>query len=168
MATVVSNAETNAMSSAVEVRRLIYRSLVGRGVPASDADDAAQDAVVRILRSDKYAEKLGDLENNRGYFIQMGYTCWLGRLRQEKSRRVREGRYVRETDDGAPEDPQHRLFDLAKRAKLTPTQVEYLRLRTDGELSNAEIALQKGVSPRSVARVLERARDEIRRAVAPE
>jgi DNA-directed RNA polymerase specialized sigma24 family protein len=149
-----------------EVRALIYRTLTNRGATPSDADEAAQEALVRIWSSPQHLDKLKNLAVHRGYFVHMGYTCWLGGLRRERSRRAREERYVREEDhsvDSLGTSP--RLFELAEEAQLTTIQLEYLRLLTEREMSIADIARQKGVTVRSVNRVVERARDHLRASI---
>jgi RNA polymerase sigma factor (sigma-70 family) len=149
-----------------EVRIAICRSLARRGASWADADDAAQRAFERIWTSATHLEKLDDLQKHLGYFVKMGYTCWLGELRSEKARRSREERYSDQPQgDVGPMRRSLRLADLFEPAGLTATQVEYLKLLTEHEMSVVEIARIKGLSERSVNRVVQRAQVKLREAV---
>jgi RNA polymerase sigma factor (sigma-70 family) len=151
-----------------EVRDAMFRSLIRSGVITADADDATQQALVRIWNSPDHLEKLDDLQKNMGYFICMGRTCLLSALRTEKARRAREERYFREHPASIEDSmqPKECLADSYKAAGLTPTQVEYLNLLIRDGLSMKEIAEEKGLTVRSVNYLVRRAVERLRIVLA--
>jgi len=149
------------------VRRVMVTSLVGRRVPLCDAEEAAQDVLVTILRCpEKYAAKLAALDKNAPYFVKAGLNAYLMRLRGERRRRERERRQDEAGRGRGDPVPEHAfsLRDLPPEVlrQLTAQQRQYLDRLTSGQQSIDQIATSTRTSPRAVKAVLDRAVTRIR------
>ena len=131
---------------------------------ASDAEDAVQEAFLRVLR---HREKLGEIRDHRVWLIRIVWNVVLDRKRRAKSRP--------ETDDVAELDrilpaegltaeeraaaAQHRARVLACVEKLPAKEREVLLLSAFEELSSVEIAAVLQITESSVRSRLFRARN---------
>jgi RNA polymerase sigma-70 factor, ECF subfamily len=131
---------------------------------AADAEDAVQEAFLRVLR---HRDTLGDVRDHRVWLIRIVWNVVLDRKRRAKTRP--------ETDDIAelarvlPADGlsaeqraaavQHHAHVLACVEKLPAKEREVLMLSAFDELSSVEIAQVLGITESSVRSRLFRARN---------
>ena len=131
---------------------------------ASDAEDAVQEAFLRVLR---HRDTLGEVRDQRVWLIRIVWNVVLDRKRRVKTRP--------ETDDVAelarvlPSDglsaeqiasaAQHHAHVLAQVERLPAKEREVLMLSAFQELSSVEIAEMLGITESSVRSRLFRARN---------
>src|SRR6202167_5147698 len=131
---------------------------------SADAEDAVQEAFLRVLR---HRDSLGDVRDHRVWLIRIVWNIVLDRKRRAKTRP--------ETDDGAdlarvlPSDglsPEERAAPAQHHAhvpgcleKLPPKEREVLMLSAFEELNSVEIATVLGITESSVRSRLFRARN---------
>jgi RNA polymerase sigma factor (sigma-70 family) len=153
-----------------EVRSVMVRGLLARGIPLVDVEDAAQNGLLFVFTHvDRFENALTDVDGNRGLFVRTAWFQYHTTWRSELARRNREERYAASTlwsNVEAQEDEwvtyvlgfeQLTLFDLPAATRLTPTQRSYLRMVFDLEMSISDIAQHVGTSTSAVSRVLRRA-----------
>jgi len=145
----------------VAVQDFLVPALRNRGLPQEDAEDACQQALVKILaRSSHFATRLADLEANRGYFIRMAFNEYLQQLRAERRRRRREESEARSASRsvGGTDSPDvGDALALVRAAPLSQLQREYILAVLVEHLSIEELAVRTATSPRAVRAVLHRA-----------
>lgn len=149
-----------------QLRHLLISSLVWRGVPLDDAEDAAQTVLEKVARDpERFAPQLADLDAHRGYFITMALRTYLMELRAERRRRLREGLHhdvvqgQANVTRGQPATASYRdaVLALIDAPQLTPRQRQYLWVVLVEEMSIEEIATATGTSAAAVRGVLRRA-----------
>lgn len=150
-----------------ELRRLMVRSLVMRGYPHTDAEDAAHDFLENLVRNPDPAiiEKVKDLEQNGGYFVVTAQRRMLMRLRSERRRRDREVVHAAVTGVPVPGEEDADDGDIERLLRtpgLTSTQRQYLELVLLRRMTIQEIADVMGTTSRAVRAVLQRAAGVIR------
>ena len=168
----VNEMQPTARDQLVGVADLIRTDLIRRGAQAADADDAAQNAVTRMLeRLPENEERIKNWPQHRGYFIRSGVRSWYMLLRSEQRRRVRQESAFEEQHEPEVElistTTQLTLFDLPAASTLTETQEEYLRMLLYNELSIADIAQYAGTSERAVRAVVQRGIEALRSGGLP-
>ena len=154
-----------------EVWELMVRSLVTRGFPRADAEDVAQESFERMMREPSlWLDKLGDLDQHKGWFITVALNSYLMMLRGQGRRRRREHHHW-EAMAGVGEEVLHRgptgadILVLAEQAKLTNRQRAYLEAVLLDHMGIDEIAEVTNTTARAVRAVLVRAVDRLRRQV---
>ncbi len=135
----------------------LARSVAGDG----DAEDVAQDALVRAWRS---LGQLSSPDRFRPWLMRIVYRCG---LRQTRWRRLRVALGARvdpicETDPSAEID-LHRLL-----SRLPPRQRAVLHLTVVDEMTDSEIGEVLSLSPGSVRAHRRRARESLSRILEPE
>lgn len=160
-----SHAEQEAVAALVEqYASALYRVAFSVLRNAADAEDAVQEAFLRVLR---HSETLGEVRDHRVWLIRIVWNIVLDRKRRAKTRP--------ETDDVAdlarvlPCDglsaeqiaaaAQHHAHVLACMEKLPAKEREVLQLSAFEELSSVEIAAVLGITESSVRSRLFRARN---------
>jgi len=145
-------------------------------VPLIDAEDAASDAIVKILGNPADLERLEHLEHHRAWFItQAGWRLW-DTYKQEQNRRTREAKYWRGQPEAdvpideiieheAADEDQDGLADLTSAARLTDKQLDLLRMLTKQEKSIADIALAMNISERAVRAMAKRLRTKLQASI---
>ena len=145
----------------VAVRDLLVPALRNRGLPQEDAEDACQQAMVKILaRPSYFAPHLANLESNPGYFVRMAFNEYLQQLRAERRRRRREESQARSASrlTGGTDGPDvGDALVLVRAAPLSKLQREYILAVLVEHLSVEQLAVRTGTSPRAVRAVLYRA-----------
>lgn len=161
--------ETPSDQQLAKVRRLVVVNLTRKGFPLEDAEDVAQEILLKITEAPgDFMERLNDLDNHVGYFISKAFTTYLMLLRKERRRRQREERFsLSATESGDLADgsghDSDALLALAAQAPLTELQRDYLtRVLVDRRFLD-EIAQATGTSERAVRAVLQRAARTISR-----
>jgi DNA-directed RNA polymerase specialized sigma24 family protein len=154
----------------VAARKLMVTSLVNRGFPPADAEDAAHDVLRGILerRSGRITDKLADLDSNAGYFVRAALNAYLMQMRSETRRRRRQQRQWLTTDgdsdDAGRDGPTGAdVLALAEGAPLTGRQRKYLSYVFVERLSIEEIAARTDTTPRAVRALLQRAGEILHR-----
>ncbi len=159
------HAEEDAVAALVsQYAATLYRVAYSVLRNASDAEDAVQEAFMRVLR---HRETLGEVRDNRVWLIRIVWNIALDRKRRAKSRP--------ETDDVAelarvlPSDgltseqiasaAQHHAHVLACVEQLPIKEREVLMLSAFEELNSVEIASVLGITESSVRSRLFRARN---------
>jgi RNA polymerase sigma factor (sigma-70 family) len=137
----------------------LRKFLIGRGtVPLSDIDDVAQEVFLRLMRYGQTEL----IEHPQAYLYKMAANVsaeWAIRGRYMRSR---EPEWLaglagdEQGDQAADQAGQIELQDEVERAlvSLTPQQRYVLKLQFYAGLSRTEIAVQTGLSERSVKRAL--------------
>lgn len=151
------------------VHALMVASLVGRGLPIQDADDAAQNVLEKIARDpSSFADKLANLEEHKGWFVTVALNAYLMLLRGDRARRRREIQYWL-SHVAAGGDIEHAMPEakvvlaLAAGGVLTARQRAYLEAVLVNRMHIEEIAELNRISPRAVRAVLARAAARLRR-----
>jgi RNA polymerase sigma-70 factor (ECF subfamily) len=159
------HAEEEAVAALVsQYAATLYRVAFSILRNPSDAEDAVQEAFVRVLR---HRETLGEVRDNRVWLIRIVWNVALDRKRRAKSRP--------ETDDVAElarvlpsgglsaeqifSAAQHHAYVLACVEQLPAKEREVLMLSAFEELNSVEIASVLGISESSVRSRLFRARN---------
>jgi len=160
-----THAEQQVVAALVEqYASALYRVAFSVMRNAADAEDAVQEAFVRVLR---HRDTLGEVRDHRVWLIRIVWNIVLDRKRRAKTRP--------ETDDVAelarvlPSDglsaeqlaaaAQHHAHVLACVEKLPPKEREVLQLSAFEELSSVEIATVLDITESSVRSRLFRARN---------
>jgi RNA polymerase sigma-70 factor (ECF subfamily) len=131
---------------------------------ASDAEDAVQEAFVRVLR---HRDSLGEVRDQRVWLIRIVWNIVLDRKRRAKTRPetddVSELARVLPADGLSAEDravaAQHHAHVLGCVEQLPAKEREVLMLSAFEELSSVEIASVLGITESSVRSRLFRARN---------
>jgi len=149
---VCKRAEESALEGLVSrYAATLYRVAYSVLRNAADAEDAVQEAFMRVLR---HRETLSEVRDQRVWLIRIVWNVVLDRKRRMKARP--------ETDDVAEERvsaAQHHARVLACVEKLPAKERQVLMLSAFEELSSVEIAAVLGVSESSVRSRLFRARN---------
>ena len=132
--------------------------LVGRGAPFATAEDAVQEALIRMLTVAP--------ENPKAWLITTAWRVFLDMTRAESSRRDRETRFNDEpsADDVVNADDTLRLYFLCAHPDLTPSSAVALTLRAVGGLTTAQIAQAYLVPEATMAQRITRAKRTIAEA----
>src|ERR1700739_3366613 len=130
----------------------------------SDAEDAVQEAFLRVLR---HRETLGEIRDHRVWLIRIVWNIVLDRKRRAKTRpetddvadlaRVLPAHGISAEERAAA--AQHHAHVLACVEQLPPKEREVLQLSAFEELSSVEIAAVLGITESSVRSRLFRARN---------
>jgi len=163
----------SSLAPAIErARTLMVDTMVARGAPRDDAEDAAQDAVERMVRDpNRFAERLANVDAEAAYFTTVAFNAYLIRLRTERRRRERELRAGPALAESAlaenlglarPGIGQDAIVELARDAGLTPRQMEYLLAVLNENRSVSDVAAAASSSPQAVQAVLRRAVHRLR------
>ncbi len=131
---------------------------------ASDAEDAVQEAFLRVLR---HRETLGDIRDHRVWLIRIVWNIVLDRKRRAKTRPetddVSELARILPTNEMSAEEvasaAQHHAHVLSCVDRLPAREREVMMLSAFEELSSVEIASVLGVTESSVRSRLFRARN---------
>jgi len=130
----------------------------------SDAEDAVQEAFLRVLR---HRDTLGDVRDHRVWLIRIVWNIVLDRKRRAKTRPETDdvtelARVLPSTGLSAEElaaAAQHHAYVLACMERLPSKEREVLQLSAFEELSGVEIAAVLGITESSVRSRLFRARN---------
>ena len=158
-------AEEEALAALVhQYASTLYRVAFSVLRNATDAEDAVQEAFLRVLR---HRDKLAEIRDQRVWLVRIVWNVVLDRKRRSKTRP--------ETDDLAdvarmlPAEgltaeeraaaAQHRAKVLEQVGKLPAKEREVLMLSAFEELSSVEIAAVLGITESSVRSRLFRARN---------
>jgi RNA polymerase sigma-70 factor (ECF subfamily) len=133
---------------------------------AADAEDAVQEAFVRVLR---HRDQLGEVRDQRVWLIRIVWNVVLDRKRRVKSHPetddVTEMARVLPTDGLTAEQitaaAEHHAHVLACVERLPEKEREVLQLSAFDELSSVEIAGVLGITESSVRSRLFRARNQM-------
>jgi RNA polymerase sigma-70 factor (ECF subfamily) len=164
-AQVRQHAEEEALAALVgQYSGTLYRVAFSVLRNSSDAEDAVQEAFLRVLR---HSDKLGEIRDHRVWLIRIVWNVVLDRKRRAKTRpetddvadlaRVlpAEGLSAEERASAA----QHHAKVLACVDKLPAKEREVLMLSAFEELTSVEIAAVLGITESSVRSRLFRARN---------
>jgi RNA polymerase sigma factor (sigma-70 family) len=126
--------------------------LVGRGADFATAEDAVQEALIRMLTVTP--------ESPKAWLITTAWRVFLDMTRAETSRREREDRFEAEPsgDEVADADDTLRLYFLCAHPDLTPSSAVALTLRAVGGLTTAQIAEAYLVPEATMAQRISRAK----------
>ena len=159
------HAEEEALAALVgQYAGTLYRVAFSVLRNASDAEDAVQEAFVRVLR---HRETLGEIRDHRVWLIRIVWNVVLDRKRRAKTRPetddVADLAWVLAADGITAEErasaAQHHASVLACVEKLPPKEREVLMLSAFEELSSVEIAEVLDITESSVRSRLFRARN---------
>lgn len=159
------HAEEEALAALVDqYATTLYRVAFSVLHNQSDAEDAVQEAFLRVLR---HRETLGEIRDLRVWLIRIVWNIVLDRKRRSKTRpetddiadlaRVLPANGLSAEDRAAA--AQHHAHVLACVAKLPAREREVMMLSAFEELSSVEIAEVLGVTESSVRSRLFRARN---------
>jgi RNA polymerase sigma-70 factor (ECF subfamily) len=158
-------AQEEALSALVDqYATTLYRVAFSVLRNQSDAEDAVQEAFLRVLR---HRETLGEIRDHRVWLIRIVWNIVLDRKRRAKTRPETDdvaelARVLPATGLSAEERAaalQHHAHVLACVEKLPAREREVMMLSAFEELSSVEIALILGVTESSVRSRLFRARN---------
>ncbi len=159
------HAQEEALAALVEqYATTLYRVAFSVLRNPSDAEDAVQEAFLRVLR---HRDTLGEVRDHRVWLIRIVWNIVLDRKRRAKTRPetddVAELTRVLPADGLSAEErtaaAQHHAHVLACVEQLPAKEREVLRLSAFEELSSVEIAAVLGVTESSVRSRLFRARN---------
>jgi len=159
------HAEEEALAALVDqYATILYRVAFSVLRNASDAEDAVQEAFVRVLR---HRDTLGEIRDHRVWLIRIVWNVVLDRKRRAKTRPetddVSELARVLPANGLSAEQrvsaAQHHAHVLACMQELPTKEREVLMLSAFEELSSVEIAAVLGVTESSVRSRLFRARN---------
>jgi RNA polymerase sigma-70 factor, ECF subfamily len=159
------HAEEEALAALVDqYATTLYRVAFSVLHNQSDAEDAVQEAFLRVLR---HRETLGEIRDHRVWLIRIVWNVVLDRKRRSKTRpetddvadlaRVLPANGLSAEDRAAA--AQHHAHVLACVEKLPAREREVMMLSAFEELSSVEIAAVLGVTESSVRSRLFRARN---------
>jgi RNA polymerase sigma-70 factor, ECF subfamily len=159
------HAEEEALAALVDqYATTLYRVAFSVLHNQSDAEDAVQEAFLRVLR---HRETLGEIRDHRVWLIRIVWNVVLDRKRRSKTRpetddvadlaRVLPANGLSAEDRAAA--AQHHAHVLACVEKLPAREREVMMLSAFEELSSVEIAGVLGVTESSVRSRLFRARN---------
>jgi RNA polymerase sigma-70 factor (ECF subfamily) len=158
-------AQEEALSALVDqYATTLYRVAFSVLRNQSDAEDAVQEAFLRVLR---HRETLGEIRDHRVWLIRIVWNIVLDRKRRAKTRPETDdvaelARVLPATGLSAEERAaalQHHAHVLACVEKLPAREREVMMLSAFEELSSVEIATVLGVTESSVRSRLFRARN---------
>ena len=131
---------------------------------ATDAEDAVQEAFLRVLR---HSDSLGEVRDHRVWLIRIVWNIVLDRKRRAKTRpetddiadlaRVLPAKGLSAEERAAAAQHHAQVLDCVQ--KLPAKECEVLRLSAFEELSSVEIAAVLGITESSVRSRLFRARN---------
>ncbi|HVV36968.1 MAG TPA: DUF6596 domain-containing protein [Acidimicrobiales bacterium] len=142
---------------AVELRALVPRVLsvlVRRGADFATAEDAVQEALVRLLARDEPPA------DPQAWLVTVAWRVFLDAARADTARRAREARVSEEPPpDGVPSaDDSLRLYFLCAHPDLSPSSAVALTLRAVGGLTTRQIADAYLVPEATMAQRISRAK----------
>ena len=155
-------------------RPALVRFLRRRVRNAEDAEDVAQEAFLRLMRS----ERVEELENPRGFLFQTAANLAVDRGRQQQLRAQKQREIGPQMKDAAQRDRssspevarqgQERLQQVAKALNELPRKCRraFVLHRFEGK-SHREIAGELGVSRSTVEKYVMRAVEHLRRRLGP-
>jgi RNA polymerase sigma factor (sigma-70 family) len=148
----------------VELRELVPRVLsvlVRRGADFATAEDAVQEALIRVL------SVWGDEQpaDPTGWLVTVAWRAFLDLTRSDAARRDREVRFDVEPPAGAipSADDTLRLYFLCAHPDLTPSSAVALTLRAVGGLTTRQIAQAYLVPEATMAQRISRAKRTVGR-----
>lgn len=159
------HAEDEALAALVDqYASTLYRVAFSVMRNASDAEDAVQEAFLRVLR---HRDTLGEIRDHRVWLIRIVWNIVLDRKRRSKTRPetddVSELARVLPTNEMSAEEvaaaAQHHAYVLSCVDRLPAREREVMMLSAFEELSSVEIASVLGVTESSVRSRLFRARN---------
>ena len=146
------------------VRKLMLTALLRRGVARTDAEDAVQGVLERLLRRPDLASKVAGGDEHAGYFVRAAINQHLMALRAERCLRAREQLYVERGSAAAAialgDVDRHRVreaLEVAASVDLTARQREYVQAVLVEGRSLQQLAAATGTSVKAVQAVLARA-----------
>jgi len=159
------HAEEQALSALVsEYGATLYRVAFSVLRNATDAEDAVQEAFLRVLR---HRDQLGEIRDHRVWLIRIVWNVVLDRKRRAKTRpetddvaemaRILPAKGMAADDRAAA--AQHHAQILAFVEQLPAKEREVLMLSAFEELSSVEIASVLGITESSVRSRIFRARN---------
>lgn len=160
-----THAEEEALAALVDqYATILYRVAFSVLRNATDAEDAVQEAFLRVLR---HRDTLGEIRDHRVWLIRIVWNVVLDRKRRAKTRPetddVSELARVLPANGLSAEErvtaAQHHAHVLACVERLPVKEREVLMLSAFEELSSVEIAAVLGVTESSVRSRLFRARN---------
>lgn len=127
------------------LRRAAIRMLSSQ----SDADDAVQEVFVALVKS---RHRLTSVDNLNAYLFTMLHRV-VGRLQKRRNADPTSSDLLDEIAQPTTTDPPRQDEDLLSQAirQLAPAQREVIVLKTDAQLTFAEIGKLLGVSPNTAA-----------------
>ena len=159
------HAEEAALTALVsDYASTLYRVAYSVLRNAADAEDAVQEAFLRVLR---HRENLGEVRDQRVWLIRIVWNIVLDRKRRAKTRPetddIEELARVLPANGLSAEESaaaaQHHAHVLACVEKLPPKERQVLMLSAFDELNSVEIAEVLGITESSVRSRLFRARN---------
>ena len=130
--------------------------LVRRGADFAAAEDAVQEALIEALRT--WPER--PPRDPKGWLVTVAWRKFLGAVRADASRRLREQRVVAELSPGPGPggDDSLQLYFLCAHPSLTPSSAVALTLRAVGGLTTGQIARAYLVGEATIAQRISRAK----------
>jgi RNA polymerase sigma-70 factor (ECF subfamily) len=159
------HAEDEALAALVDqYASTLYRVAFSVMRNASDAEDAVQEAFLRVLR---HRDTLGEIRDHRVWLIRIVWNIVLDRKRRSKTRPetddVSDLARILPTNEMSAEEvaaaAQHHAYVLSCVDRLPAREREVMMLSAFEELSSVEIASVLGVTESSVRSRLFRARN---------
>ena len=159
------HAEDEALAALVDqYASTLYRVAFSVMRNASDAEDAVQEAFLRVLR---HRDTLGEIRDHRVWLIRIVWNIVLDRKRRLKTRPetddVSDLARILPTNEMSAEEvaaaAQHHAYVLSCVDRLPAREREVMMLSAFEELSSVEIASVLGVTESSVRSRLFRARN---------
>lgn len=156
------------------MRPVLYRAAWSFLKDRDDADDVAQEALVRALTKRFVLVAKGSA---RGFMVRIASNLAKNRLRDQKRRRQilrdDEARAVEETLADAAQQPDHGLVSAEERARveavmssLSERQGDVVRLRLLGEMSFAEVGAALGIKEENARVTFSQAKARLKGALA--
>jgi RNA polymerase sigma-70 factor (ECF subfamily) len=133
----------------------VLRALTARHLPPADAEDAAQEALLRIFR------RSAEFDPNRSALAwALGIARWEIRTARQRRRRRREEALTPAAGGAAPENPEETLLerDMVRMMEdtmgtLSPADLETLRLFRSGERAAVAAATFRKRVERAIQRL---------------
>lgn len=151
--------EKEFISVAPHLRQVALSASKGAGADEPDADDIAQETVIRLWQM---LERLGNISSIDGFTATIARHLTISGNRKSQLENARKAFFRPEAETASPEDvlvtkDDEELLE-AELEKLPSTEYEVLRLRQVELRSGKEIADILGITEASVRTLLSRAR----------
>jgi RNA polymerase sigma factor (sigma-70 family) len=125
--------------------------LVGRGADFATAEDAVQEALIRLLDAEAPRDP-------KGWLVTTAWRVFLDMTRSETSRRQREDRFDTAPAEVSDRDESLHLYFLCAHPALSPSSAVALTLRAVGGLTTRQIADAYLVPEATMAQRISRAK----------
>ena len=142
------------------LRALALRNALSYSVQADEAEDVAQDSLLKMWA---LRERITSVGHALGLVATMARHLVIDRLRQRRTVGLDQARHLASAQQASwrlEEETYGQWLDEALR-RLPPTEYQVLHLRQVEGRGTEEIAAITGITPRSVATLLSRARKRL-------